>query len=125
MTTEETPALIYPKHSCSQQQTARKQGLSCTKPGTRIKGGTARLRNGPNKQQWVVQMGKDSRGHSDGKHQVLSEAVHFKSNSQPRSGKMDTLGTTDTDKRNTCLKSEREEKKVKQLPPREDACHRM
>ena len=64
-----------------------------------MKIGTGRLRNGPNKQQWIVQMGKEGRGHSDGKHQVLSEAIRFKSDSQPRSGKMDTLGTTDTDKR--------------------------
>lgn len=28
MMTEETAALIYPKHSCSQQQPARKQGLT-------------------------------------------------------------------------------------------------
>ena len=90
-----------------------------------MKIGTGRLRSGPNKQQWIVQMGKEGRGHSDGKHQVLSEAIRFKSDSQPRSGKMDTLGTTDTDKRNTCLKSEREKEKVKQLPPREDACNRM
>ena len=56
-----------------------------------MKIGTGRLRNGPNKQQWIVQMGKEGRGHSDGKHQVLSEAIRFKSDSQPRSGKMDTL----------------------------------
>lgn len=84
-----------------------------------------RLRNGPNEQQWVVQMGKESRGHSDWKHQVLSEAIHFKSDSQPSLGEMDTLGTTDTDKHNTCLQSEKEEEKVKQSPPREDAYNRM
>lgn len=58
-------------------------------------------------------------------HQVLSEAIHFKSDSQPSLGEMDTLGTTDTDKHNTCLQSEKEEEKVKQSPPREDAYNRM
>lgn len=56
---------------------------------------------------------------------MLSEAIHFKSDSQPSLGEMDTLGTTDTDKHNTCLQSEKEEEKVKQSPPREDAYNRM
>lgn len=54
-------------------------------------------------------MGKESRELSNWKHQVLSEAIHFKSDSQPSSGKTDTLGTMDTDKRNTYLKSKKEE----------------
>lgn len=70
-------------------------------------------------------MGKESRELSNWKHQVLSEAIHFKSDSQPSSGKMDTLGTMDTDKRNTYLKSKKEEEEVKQSPSREDACNRM
>lgn len=60
---------------------------------------------------------------------------HLKGYSQPSSGKMGTLGTTDkmmgglgisyTDKYNTCQRSGKEGERVKRFPPGEDVSNRI
>lgn len=79
----------------------------------------------PLEQQWMVQMGKKGRGNRHKQHRAGTVPTTFKSYSQPSPGKMGVLGTTDRHKRHICLKSGKEEIRVKWFPNRKDVFNRI